>query len=268
MTAATPVDVALARRIEEASLNAWPAMQQTFLDGWVLRFSRGFTKRANSIVPLYPPMQSTETLLQKIRYCENLSAREQLQTVFRLTSINEPAPSLSRTSATKASGSETLDGVLSSRDYQLDEISLVLTAAITEIATENSIELLPLDHWLNVYCDLTGMTEPARTLHSVILNSIQGECAFAILRSGNESVAIGLAIVERELVGLFDIYTADKRRGAGFGKCLVANLLNWAAQAGAQRAYLQMVGDNEPAAALYAALGFEEIYRYWYRIAR
>jgi GNAT superfamily N-acetyltransferase len=266
MNAATPVDVALARRIEEASLNAWPAMQQIFLDGWVLRFSRGFTKRANSIVPLYPPMQSTETLLQKIRYCENLYAREQLQTVFRLTSINEPAPSLSR--ASDPSSSETLDGVLSSREYQLDEISLVLTAAITATPTENQIELLPLDHWLNVYCDLTGMTQPARSLHSVILKSIQGECAFAILRSGNEPVAIGLAIVERELVGLFDIYTADKRRGAGFGKCLVANLLNWAAQAGAQRAYLQMVGSNEPAAALYAALGFEEIYRYWYRIAR
>jgi GNAT superfamily N-acetyltransferase len=256
-------DVALARRIEEASLNAWPAMQQTFLDGWILRFSRGFTKRSNSIVPLYPPMQSTHTMLQKIRYCENLYAREQLQTVFRLTSINEPCPSQ------QGPDDETLDRVLRERGYELDEESLVLTADLTTQRTHQEIELLPLDHWLEAYCTLTGMTEPARSLHSVILQAIQGECAFGILRDDRgEPTAVGLAVVERELVGLFDIYTAKGRRGSGYGTRLVHGLLGWSREHGAERAYLQMVEQNAPAAALYEGLGFQEIYRYWYRIAR
>ena len=81
------------------------------------------------------------------------------------------------------------------------------------------------------------------------------------------AVACGLAVVERELVGLFDIYTSDSHRGAGYGNTMVAGLLDWASQQGAQRAYLQMVEDNAPARALYERLGFEEIYRYWYRIS-
>lgn len=271
------LDSSLALRIEEASLNAWPAMQQILLEGWILRFSKGFTKRSNSIVPLYAGNNSqTEApdpkgrmahhnaLIEKVRYCENLYTREALQTVFRLTSIpaiesdHEP---------------QRLDTVLAQRGYTHHETSIVLSRAIDPDASQPvmqqdwQLKMLTLADWLAVYCQLTGMAELSRGLHSIILQRISGECGFATLWHGTEPVACGLAVVERGLVGLFDIYTGRAWRNLGCGHQLVSALLNWGATQGAKRAYLQVLLDNASATALYANIGFKEVYRYWYRIA-
>jgi len=47
----------------------------------------------------------------------------------------------------------------------------------------------------------------------------------------------------------------------------MATLMAAGAAAGAQRALLQVVVANSPACSLYAAFGFQEAYRYWYREA-
>lgn len=41
------------KAIEEITLNTWPAEQSVLLNGWVLRTAAGYTKRANSVNPLY-----------------------------------------------------------------------------------------------------------------------------------------------------------------------------------------------------------------------
>ena len=52
---------------EELSMNAWPALQTKLYDGWVMRFAEGYTKRANSINPIYG---SSISLTKKLDYCE------------------------------------------------------------------------------------------------------------------------------------------------------------------------------------------------------
>ena len=60
------------RSIEELSMNAWPAMQTLHYDGWVLRFADGYTKRANSVYPLYPSEINVD---EKIDFCESFYRR-------------------------------------------------------------------------------------------------------------------------------------------------------------------------------------------------
>src|SRR5215510_11714647 len=97
------------RRLEEIAMNAWPALQQVLYDGWVLRFANGYTKRANSVNPLYV---SCGAIAEKIAFCERCYANHGVPAIFRLTSCLAPLE---------------LDVALEQRGYQLLDPSLVLT---------------------------------------------------------------------------------------------------------------------------------------------
>ena len=73
-------------------------------------------------------------------------------------------------------------------------------------------------------------------------------------------------MLERESLGLFDIVTDAGQRRKGYSRRLMGGLMHWARNAGATRAYLQVMLDNTAALRLYEKMGFKEIYRYWYRL--
>jgi ribosomal protein S18 acetylase RimI-like enzyme len=243
-------------RVEEASLNAWPALQQLLLDGWVLRFGRGFTKRANSIVPLYA---SAQPALDKIRFCEDLYAKEQLKTIFRLTTVCDNAP---------------LDALLAERGYASMEPTLVLAAPLgaRRFSDTPRFQRVAAETWLAAYAHHAAIPATARALHAMLLRGIRTDHLFGAIvtdaaEAATSAAALGLAVLERELVGLFDIVTDPAQRRRGHARALVSSLLDWGARRGAEYAYLQVVESNAAARALYQELGFTMLYRYWYRVS-
>lgn len=244
----------LERRVEEASLNAWPGLRQVLLDGWVLRFSRGYTKRANSVNPLYP---SALGLTEKVDLCEELYRAAGLPCVFRLARPFAP---------------QGLDALLEARGYLPLDPTLVLhldlrTADLPEPPAGLREE--PLDAWFPLHCRLSG-TDPARApTHRDILEAIAARRATFTLAGGDggEDVACGLGVLEGGVFGLFDLVTAAERRGRGHGAALVGGMLRWARERGATHAYLQVVEANAPARRLYDRLGFRRLYGYAYRVA-
>lgn len=238
------------RRIEEAGLNSWPALQQIFFDGWIVRFSEGYTKRANSVTPLYPSLRSAQ---EKITYCERLYAERQLPTVFRLPSFSTE--------------SQQLDQMLAERGYQYLDRTFVWSTQLPPDGAANNLALhtLSLETWLPIYLQWSERYIELQHLHRELLERIPSSHIYAALYQHGVPIACGLGVLEYEVLGLFDIVTDPGQRRQGYGTQLVRGMLAWGREQGARHAYLQVVSTNLAAQRMYAKLGFQEAYEYWYR---
>ncbi|MBN2386151.1 MAG: GNAT family N-acetyltransferase [Anaerolineales bacterium] len=240
------------RTIEELSLNAWPAFQTNLLDGWILRFADGYTRRANSVLPLYPGSGDPG---KKIRTCEQAYRNRNLPTTFKLPG--------SRT------GQE-LDRLLSARGYRSEAPTstqmLDLSAFAGSDPAESPLAGPPPAAWQAAFDRLTSMPPPQQQAHVRLLDLILPAKRLASLTINSRIVACGLGVLQDGYLGLFDIIVDPEYRRKGYGKQIVQDLLGWGKGAGAHTAYLNVMLDNTPALRLYDQLGFREIYRYWYRI--
>src|SRR5437764_13357134 len=75
------------RRMEELSMNAWPALRRMAHDGWVLRFGGGYTGRSNSVHPLYDGALDVHG---KIEFCERAYRRAGIRLLFKMTPAARP----------------------------------------------------------------------------------------------------------------------------------------------------------------------------------
>lgn len=238
--------------IEELSLNAWAAHQTVLYDGWIIRFANGYTKRANSVNPLYPSSLNVD---EKLQFCENLYRERKLPVVFKMTSSVHPG---------------NLDDILSERGYQKDSPTSVQTVDLEAINWQAAFEAEIQEHlsteWLDNFCKMSAVPDPHReTLQKILLNIVPQHC-FVSLRSDSRVVACGLGVLQSGYIGLFDIVTDKEFRNRGYGSTMVKSILAWGKHTGARQAYLQVMLNNAPALYLYSKIGFTEQYQYWYRI--
>ncbi len=251
-----PRDPALLRRVEEASLNSWPAPRQVLLDGWVLRFAGGYTRRANSVTPLDPGQDSPAALSAKIKACETLYAAQGLPALVRVRSFDTA-----------------LAPALDARGYTAEGLSPVLWMPLGPVASSGhatqGVELCegrPGPDWLDAQARLSS---PDVTARARVLDPVTVPCAFASSRAdgpGSPLASVAFGAVHGGVVCLHLVATDPAFQRRGLSRRVVSTLLAWARnRAGAQEASLQVAAENAGALALYAKLGFRtELFHYQY----
>jgi N-acetylglutamate synthase len=239
------------RLLEELSMNAWPALQTVLLDGWVLRFANGYTRRSNSANPIYP---STGDIEEKITACEKLYREKGLNVVFKLTQ-DTPAE---------------IETALAARGYQYDAATSLQTVDLNtwQEPIDEAITLSEQleDAWLAAYCRASNVTGKNRETLTLILNAILPEHCFVSINAGGQIVALGMGVLQSGCIGLYDIVTDPAFRRQGYGRRIVKSMISWGVTRQAHTAYLQVMLNNPPALQLYKEVGFREKYQYGYRI--
>ena len=237
-------DPILVRRLEELCFNAWPALRTVLVGGWVVRLAEGHERRANAASPIHPSGLAAGLIIDLV---DGVFTRAGLDPVYRLTGLQQPEFE----DSLRARGYVDHDPVVVLRSPPLEPRQADRDVAIESRASES---------WLrDALCAYGWETEIEPGVRR-IFEDIVWPCGFATVRRDGRDVAWGLAVVEADHVGLFDLVVAPEFRGRGYGRRLVCALLSWGRELGARNAYLQVRTDNEAALSLYGSLGFFEVY--------
>ena len=239
---------ALEWRVEETCLNAWPALREVLLDGWVLRLSGGMTRRANSANPLRPRSHVD------LQACEALYRRSGLPTIVRVLSLIDPV----------------IDDLLAEAGYAGEGESCVLYGPIEDIEAvrDPDVRLLdqPTPEWFGAMAELQNHSSEQAATYRRIVGRLAIPAAFAELSDEEGTAALAYGALHNGLLCYESVITDRRRRRQGWGRRIVNALAAWSRDQGVVGACLEVEAHNLPARALYDAVGLNrELYRYHYR---
>jgi N-acetylglutamate synthase len=241
---------------EEAAINGFPPLRQVVCDDWLLRFSGGGRRTANSVTPLREPSGDLGAVIDT---AEALYRAEGRPTIFRIPSFLDPA----------------IDDQLAMRGYSEEGESCIIegpldpiVAAATPFGGTGAVRLSPRPstEWFATMHRLQGHPAAFQPLYRQIVASIVLPAAFAELSVDGEPAALAYGVIHRGMLCFESVVTDERRRRQGLSRRVLGALTEWSRRNGARIATLQVEASNTPGRTLYHSIGMTtELHRYHYR---
>ncbi|CAM5684935.1 GNAT family N-acetyltransferase [Streptomyces aurantiogriseus] len=229
------------QELARVAARAWQPLESERLGEWELRAAAGFTRRANSVLPLGDPGVPLDAALDAVRrwYGER------------------GLPAYVQTATGAEGAQELLCAELERRGWVREVTAELWIGALAPVADRAEPEGVVLareadEAWLARY-RRKGVSEVAlRVLGSgpsVWFASVPGE-------AGAAPAAIGRCVVDGRWAGFAAVEVDPGERRRGLATVVMAALAQRALEEGASAGWLQVEEDNGGARALYAGLGF------------
>lgn len=247
------------------SARSWAAPDTAPLGGWTLRAAAGFTRRANSVLPLGSPGLPLD---QALAAANDWYGARGLPTLFQITDAEAE-----------------LDAELEARGWGREAAALVLTGPLAPSvdavrgepgggpaepggapgsgAAGVRLDREPDAAWLGGY----HRARPGQEAAALAVLGSGPSVWFATVPGlpGEPPAAIGRCVVDGRWAGFSAVGVAPAQRRRGLATAVMAALARAAADEGADLAYLQVEPENEAALGLYRGLGYSTHHGYHYR---
>lgn len=226
--------------LARVAARAWRPVESERLGEWELRAASGFTRRANSVLPLGDPGVPLDEALTSVR--DWYAARD--------------LPAYIQT-ATGAEGTqELLCAELEARGWTREVTAELWIGSLAPIGDREAPEVVLSreadDAWLGRY-QRKGLSEVALKVlgsgPSVWFATVSGA-------AGQAPAAIGRCVVDGRWAGFAAVEVDPAHRRQGLATAVMAALARRALDEGASAAWLQVEDDNTGARAMYAGMGF------------
>ncbi len=240
----------LAREVEPLAEAAWPARETARLNGWLMRFSDGYSSRCNSVSTL----SFAGSLPHAIEAAEAAYRTRRLVPQFQISPASQPAG---------------LEQALKARGYRHRTPTFLMVADTAAIAAA-PVDAITLDSPDSdvVALTLEGSHSPADGGERLeTLARIELPKTFVVVRSEGETVSCGASVATGDWASVYVMRTSARHRRKGHGRAVLSGIAKWALRHGAPRLYLQVDETNTPARALYGRAGFRDGYRYLHYFA-
>ena len=236
--------------IEAAAAAAWPPTESLTLGTWKLSAGDGFSRRRNSAVPAGLLPENLERRLSDVGEWYRVRG---LPTLYRITPLCDTA----------------VDNVLAESGLVLEAPTLVMTRPLEPTEPVEGVTESPVvtDAWVETQIAALGVDRSSIGTWLATIATVPSPASFVVPIDDGEPAGAGFGVVVDGLLGVFEIVVRSEYRRRGHAGRIMAALHQFGIREGAQRVFLQVLEDDEPAIALYRSLGCEVSHRYWYRRA-
>jgi N-acetylglutamate synthase len=247
------------RLLDELGANAAAATTVQIIDGWWLRAAPDYPfRRCNSALPYSGDHIGLEA---RIGMVEDFYRQRELPVRFQMSPVALPFG---------------LDDELETRNYEIEEPTLVLTAdtgRVTQRTLRDEASAVTVgegidEFWAAEFATAFGDDDVGRDrlrAYAHLLRHLGPAVGTAVLPVDETPSAIGLGVLERGWMGVYAMGTRREARRRGAATSVLHALSDWGQTRGAAHTYLQVESTNDAARQLYVRAGFEIAYRYHYR---
>ena len=229
--------------IEEAGYDTWTADETTEMAGWTLYSNGGFTRRVNCATASGSPASDPDTRGVVNEWLSKRGGRS----VVRVT------PQLS---------ASTIAAVTDGWGYVPMDDTVVMTKPTGLSPGPEGVQVVGCDDpgFLSDVAALNQRPDSSFDAWGRMMTRVTHRAAGLWV----PSQAVGLVVKSGEFVAVYSVAVAPEDRRKGLARAIMGAADVWATERNCATSFLQVVGNNQRALALYETLGFTEVYRYHY----